>query len=53
MAGKLEKMLILAYETSVAAEDGGQSDAKDKFEALINPETMLCNFNNGAIFDKI
>ncbi len=44
MAGKLEKMLILAYETSVAAEDGGQSDAKDKFEALINPETYTLDY---------
>ena len=39
MAGKLEKMLILAFETSEDAENGGQSEAKDKFEALINPET--------------
>ena len=39
MAGKLEKMLILAFETSDDAENGGQSEAKDKFEALINPET--------------
>lgn len=44
MAGKLEKMLILAYETSIAAEDGGQSDAKDKFEALINPETYSLDY---------
>jgi hypothetical protein len=42
--GKLEKMLILAYETSVAAENGGQLDAKDKFEALINPETYSLDY---------
>ena len=42
--GKLEKMLILAYETSVAAEDGGRSDAKDQFEALINPETYTLDY---------
>jgi hypothetical protein len=38
-SGKLEKMLILAFETSEDAENGGTSEAKDRFEALINPET--------------
>jgi hypothetical protein len=37
--GKLEKMLILAFENSKDAENGGTSEAKDRFEALINPET--------------
>jgi len=37
--GKLEKMLILAFETSEDAENGGRAEAKDSLEALINPET--------------
>jgi hypothetical protein len=37
--GKLEKMLILAFETSEEAENGGWTEAKDSLEALINPET--------------
>jgi hypothetical protein len=37
--GKLEKMLILAFETSEEAENGGRTEAKDSLEALINPET--------------
>jgi hypothetical protein len=44
MAGELEKMLILAFDTSEAAEDGGVSEAKDKFEALINPETYTLDY---------
>src|SRR5919108_5243100 len=36
--GKLEKMLLLAFETSEAAESGGRTEAKDSLEALINPE---------------
>jgi len=36
--GKLEKMLILAFETSEEAESGGQPEAQDSIEALINPE---------------
>lgn len=35
----LEKMLILAFETSEDAERGGTTEAKHKYEALINPET--------------
>jgi hypothetical protein len=38
-AGKLEKMLILAFADSAKAESGGVQEADDKFEALINPET--------------
>lgn len=38
-SGKLEKMLILAFDTSEDAENGGKLEAKDSFEALINPET--------------
>lgn len=42
--GKLEKMLILAYESSQDAEDGGLSEAKETFEALINPETYTLEY---------
>ncbi len=38
--GKLEKMLILAFETAEEAENGGQPEASGKIEALINPETF-------------
>lgn len=44
MAGKLEKMLILAFETSDAAESGGRAEANDSFEALINPETYTLEY---------
>ncbi len=42
--GKLEKMLILAYESSKDAEDGGLTEAKETFEALINPETYTLEY---------
>ena len=42
--GKLEKMLILAFESSEAAESGGRTEAKDRFEALINPETYTLEY---------
>ena len=42
--GKLEKMLILAFESSEAAESGGRTEAKDSFEALINPETYTLEY---------
>lgn len=42
--GKLEKMLILAFESSKAAESGGKLDAKVTFEALINPETYTLEY---------
>jgi hypothetical protein len=42
--GKLEKMLILAFETSEEAENGGKTEAKDSFEALINPETYTLEY---------
>ena len=38
-AGKLEKMLILAFSDSKKAESGGVAEADEKLEALINPET--------------
>lgn len=38
-AGKLEKMLILAFADSKKAESGGVQEADDVFEALINPES--------------
>jgi hypothetical protein len=37
--GELEKMLILAFESSDDAERHGKEKAKAKFEAFINPET--------------
>jgi hypothetical protein len=42
--GNLEKMLILAYETSTDAETGGREKAKDSFEALINPESYTLEY---------
>jgi hypothetical protein len=42
--GKLEKMLILAFDTAKDAENGGTSEAKDRFEALINPETYTLEY---------
>jgi hypothetical protein len=42
--GKLEKMLILAYDSAKDAEDGGLSEAKELFEALINPETYTLEY---------
>lgn len=42
--GKLEKMLILAFESSADAESGGWAEAKDSFEALINPETYTLEY---------
>jgi hypothetical protein len=43
-AGKLEKMLILAYDSAKDAEDGGLKEAKERFEALINPETYTMEY---------
>lgn len=43
-SGKLEKMLILAYESSEDAENGGRAEAKDTFQALINPETYTLEY---------
>ena len=37
--GELNKMMILAYETSEKAEQGGLYDAKVTFRVLINPES--------------
>lgn len=42
--GKLEKMLIMAFEDAKKAEDGGRLDAKETFEALINPETYTLEY---------
>jgi hypothetical protein len=42
--GKLEKMLILAFESARDAETGGTTDAKASFEALINPETYTLEY---------
>ncbi len=44
MAGKLEKMLILAFKDSKKAENGGKLDADAKFEALINPESYTMDY---------
>lgn len=43
-SGKLEKMLVLAYESAKDAEDGGVKEAKERFEALINPETYTLEY---------
>ena len=37
-------MLILAFETSEDAESGGKMEAKDRIEALINPETYTLDY---------
>lgn len=42
--GKLEKMLILAFDTAEDAERGGTIEAKARFEALINPETYTLEY---------
>lgn len=42
--GKLEKMLILAFDSAKAAETGGTTNAKATFEALINPETYTLEY---------
>ncbi len=44
LTGKLEKMLILAFESSEEAERGGVPEAKEKFEALVNPETYTLEY---------
>jgi phage tail protein X len=44
LTGKLEKMLIMAFENSEDAENGGRFDAKDTFEALINPESYVLEY---------
>ena len=43
-SGKLEKMLILAFDNSQDAESGGKLEAKDSYEALINPETYTLDY---------
>lgn len=42
--GKLEKMLILAFDKAEDAERGGVTEAKARFEALINPETYTLEY---------
>ena len=42
--GKLEKMLILAFDSAKDAERGGTVEAKARFEALINPETYTLEY---------
>jgi hypothetical protein len=44
VTGKLEKMLILAFDTAEDAERGGTLEAKARFEALINPETYTLEY---------
>jgi Contractile injection system tube protein len=44
LTGKLEKMLILAFATARDAENGGTTEAKDRIEALINPETYTLEY---------
>uniref|UniRef100_C6E5X8 Contractile injection system tube protein N-terminal domain-containing protein n=1 Tax=Geobacter sp. (strain M21) TaxID=443144 RepID=C6E5X8_GEOSM len=42
--GKLEQLLILAFESSEDAERGSKSEAKESFEALINPESYSLEY---------
>lgn len=42
--GKLEKLLILAFDTSEDAERGSKAEAKETFEALINPESYTLEY---------
>src|SRR5689334_16664262 len=42
--GKLEKMLILAFDSAADAERGGTLEAKARFDALINPETYTLEY---------
>lgn len=42
--GKLEKLLILAFQSSEDAERGSKTEAKETFEALINPETYTLEY---------
>lgn len=42
--GKLEKLLILAFDTSEQAERGTKAEAKETFEALINPESYTLEY---------
>ncbi|HBG06848.1 MAG: hypothetical protein A2075_00140 [Geobacteraceae bacterium GWC2_58_44] len=42
--GELEKMLILAFESSEKAETGGEKDAKQRFDAFINPESYTLEY---------
>jgi LysM repeat protein len=44
MSGKLEKMLILAFNDAKKAENGGTLDADARFEALINPESYTLDY---------
>lgn len=42
--GKVEKMLVLAFQTSEDAERGGRTEAAEAFEALVNPETYTLEY---------
>ena len=42
--GKLEKMLVLAFDTAEDAERGGEVEARERFEALINPESYTLEY---------
>ena len=43
-SGKLEKMLVLAFESAEKAETGGIPEAKARFDALINPESYALEY---------
>ncbi|MCP5245929.1 MAG: LysM peptidoglycan-binding domain-containing protein [Burkholderiales bacterium] len=43
-SGRLEKILILAFDDSEKVESGGKAEANDSFEALINPETYTLEY---------
>ncbi len=42
--GMLEKVLILAFDTAEDAESGGTLEAKERFDALINPESYTLEY---------
>lgn len=42
--GELQKMLILAFADSETTEKGGQKEANEPFEVLINPETYTVDY---------
>ncbi|MCI5139497.1 MAG: LysM peptidoglycan-binding domain-containing protein [Candidatus Electrothrix sp. AR1] len=42
--GELQKMLILAFADSETTETGGQKEANEPFEVLINPESYTVDY---------
>jgi hypothetical protein len=50
--GKLEKMLILAFESSDQAEGGGKAEAQASFDAFINPESYTLDYKVNTSNDQ-